>query len=131
MEDASSPGSDDLALADKIGMCLSLSCAAHCAAAPLLIAGLAAAGFELALGDFWHSLFLLGTCLLAAANFTRSFRRHRRPEIWPLFLLAATTLAAGRFAGEGPHETMLMAGGGLLLAVCHLLNHRYCRECRK
>ena len=117
------------ALADKIGVCLSLSCAIHCAAAPLVIAAMAATGFELAVGDFWHSIFILSTCMIAAANFSCSYRLHRRTGIWPLFFLAVAALVAGHFVHEGPHETALTAFGGLILAGCHLLNRRYCSEC--
>lgn len=122
---------DAAALTDKIGVCLSLSCAVHCMAAPLVIAAAAAMGFELAVGDFWHSIFILSTCLIAAANFSSSYRRHRRAGIWLLFALAAASLVAGHFAREGPHETALTVFGGLMLAGCHLLNHRYCRGCRE
>ena len=69
--------------------------------------------------------------MIAAANFFCSYRLHRRAEIWPLFIVAVAALVAGHFAHEGPHETVLMASGGLTLAGCHLLNHRYCGECCK
>jgi hypothetical protein len=89
---------------------------------------LAASGVELAIGDVWHTVFLLGTCALAAGSLCCSYRQHRKKKVWLLYGVGVLVLAAGHADGEGPHEAYLTAAGGLLLASCHLLNRRFCRE---
>lgn len=110
---------------DLVGSGLSLLCAAHCLAAPLLSAALpllAAEGVEI-------GLFLLLTAFTTLV-IGSGVRRHRR--LGPLALLAPglAALAALRAlegAEEGPLGPALVVLGSVLLLSAHLANRRALR----
>ncbi|WP_433927166.1 MerC domain-containing protein [Sorangium cellulosum] len=110
---------------DVVGSGLSMLCAVHCLAAPLLSAALpllASEGVEL--GAF---LVLAGFTALVIGS---GVRRHRRPG--PLVLLALglaalTALRALEGAEEGPLGPALVVLGSAFLVAAHLANRRALR----
>jgi hypothetical protein len=130
---------------DRLGMGLSLACALHCLAAPMLFALLPALG--LALHSFqdpmrpvsiallrlegWHLHVVLATIAFAGVVLLRGWRRHRRRL--PLALLAAALVAfaigldPGRAAVSGWVHALALACGGILTALAHAANRRAVR----
>ena len=127
---------------DLAGAWLSLACAAHCVALPLLLAFVPAA--MMALRSFqhpghgamtlllmmsrWEWLFALAASALALASTTAGLRRHGRR--WPLRLAcvgAGLLLSASLYLPL--KESLLWHGvatacGGVLLACAHIGNRR-------
>jgi hypothetical protein len=111
---------------DTLGTWLSIGCAIHCAATPMIALAMAASGLELLRGDGWHSLFLVVTSALAVTTVCCGWRKHRKTRVLLLLGAALACLLAARSAGEGRHEEILTAVAGLLFASCHRLNTRCC-----
>jgi hypothetical protein len=126
---------------DRWGVGLSLVCAGHCLAAPILFALLPALG--VALHSFrdpwrpvsmallrlegWHAALVFATVALAAAALVLGWRRHRRRL--PLAVLAAASLAFAFGLAPGSSagwlHALALAIGGLMTAGAHELNRRF------
>jgi hypothetical protein len=126
---------------DRWGVGLSLLCAGHCLAAPVLFALLPALG--LALHSFrdplrpvsmallrlegWHAALVGATVAFAATALVLGWRRHRRGL--PLAVLATAALAFAFGLASGPmagwRHALALSVGGVMTAGAHELNRRY------
>ncbi|WP_437605408.1 MerC domain-containing protein [Sorangium sp. So ce834] len=115
---------------DVVGSGLSMLCAVHCLAAPLLSAALPLlAGEGVELGAF---LVLAGFTALVIGS---GVRRHRRPGSLVLLALGLAALTALRAlegaelegAEDGPLGPALVVLGSALLVAAHLANRRALR----
>lgn len=125
---------------DRWGMGLSLLCAVHCLAAPVLFATVPALG--LALHSFrdpvrpmsivllrmegWHTPVVLVTAVFAIAIVLVGWRRHRRwlPMAWLAPGLAAFGIGLAAPPGVGWLHALALSVGGVLTAIAHELNRR-------
>lgn len=131
---------------DLAGAWLSLACAAHCLALPLLLAlvpatlmalrsfqhpGHGAVTLLLAMSR-WESLFALLAASVALLSTGAGWRRHRRS--WPLCnALGGSTLLLSASLYLPLKESLLWHGaasacGGVMLATAHLRNRRAARH---
>ena len=129
---------------DGLGAGVSLACALHCAALPLVFGLLP--GLQMALLSWdsqWQGLaqwllwsheaerFVVGTVLIfATLVLTRGFVRHRNR--WPIAIasLAGAMMAAGAFGHWHDQDLLhvsLQVAGGLGVATAHILNLRALR----
>jgi MerC mercury resistance protein len=115
--------------AERLGAGLSIACAVHCLAAPVLLSlfPLAVAGGTL--GPRLESFLVLGSVLISSATLCSGFQRHRRKRVLLLLAAACSLLAAARLAAAEPLEALLVVAGTLCLLVGNLLNRRLCRSC--
>lgn len=117
---------------DRLGSAASLTCAAHCAAMPLLagLAPLVGMGFLVSEQTEWLLVGLsLGIgCLSLPPSYAR---KHRQWRPLLLFAFGAGLIIAVRLsAEEGSRlEAPTMVIGALLIASAHLINRRLCRSC--
>lgn len=129
---------------DHWGIGLSLLCAVHCLAAPLLFATLPALG--LALHSFrdpvrpvslallrlegWHVAAVLATVAFATVTLMLGWRRHRRrlPLAWLAGALFAFAVGLALPSGPGWQHGVALAVGGILTAVAHAVNRRAVRQ---
>jgi len=113
------------ARADRLGVALSLGCAAHCMAAPLL----AVSGIGWLLGGWAEVPLLTASMVLAMGSLCWGLLVHRR---WGVFLpwgAALPLMIVGRFVAGAPDERLLVVTGAMCLAAGHLLNRHLCRTC--
>jgi hypothetical protein len=106
----------------KVGAGVSLLCAVHCAALPL-VAGAAALP-----GGHWLELGMVGAAaVIGYATLGSSYFQHRQPL--PLSTLTAGlgTLAVAHFLAPEQWETLAAVTGALLLVGAQVLNHRHHR----
>jgi hypothetical protein len=108
---------------------LSLACAVHCLATPLLLSLFPLAVARIYLSERFEGALVVCSVLLSAATLCRGFRIHRRRRILFCLAMACGLIAAGRLGVSKPFEGALVAGGSLCLAAGNLLNHRLCRSC--
>jgi hypothetical protein len=116
---------------DQVGLGLSLACAIHCLALPLLVAALPLAGLGFLVEGPTDVLLVLASLGMAAGSLCWGFRLHRRWHVFVVLSAALSLIVVGRVLVEGPYEIVLVVTGALLLAGCHLLNRHLCRSCLK
>lgn len=114
---------------DQIGVGLSLACAVHCLAAPLLLTALPLLGLSF-LADDMTEVVLLGSALvLAVGSLCWGFRRHKSGRVFLLLAVAVALIATGRLFAEDRSESLLVVAGAVILAASHALNWHLCRSC--
>jgi membrane-bound ClpP family serine protease len=114
---------------EQFGSGMSLLCAVHCAATPILVSVLPLLGERLA-HSHWVEASMIGVAAsIGYVTLGASFRRHGR--LCPLVLLTLGLLMV--LAGHTllPHNvgTAIVIVGGLTLAGAQLLNRRYPAAC--
>ncbi len=114
---------------DQLGAGLSLACALHCLAAPLLLSLLPFAGLGFLASESMETALLGASLVLAVGSLCWGFRMHHQRR--PLLLLGAALLLilGGRFSLEEMAEVACVVLGAGLLAGGHLLNRHLCKTC--
>ena len=110
---------------DRAGAAVSILCAIHCLATPLILVSLPAAAKHSEAAETW----IVGISILIGLSAIRaSFRRNGAllPRIGIGAGLAA--IIGSRLLLHGPAETVLVFAGAGSLVTAHLFN---CRECRQ
>lgn len=118
-------------LADKAAIGLSMLCAIHCLAVPVLVALLPAAA-SLGLDDERFHLWLVIVVLpVSAVALTLGCRKHRSKTVLFIGLAGLAVLclasALGHDALGEAGEKMLTLTGAALIAVSHVKNFALCR----
>jgi hypothetical protein len=114
---------------ERFGAGMSLFCAVHCAAMPVLLVMLPFLGSQLE-NSHWAEFLLIGIAAsIGYLTLGMSCRRHGQPL--PLLLLSLGLFLV--WAGHAflPHEagTVVAVAGGLTLAGAQLLNRRLTGPC--
>jgi hypothetical protein len=117
-------------VADRVGIGVSLTCAAHCAATGLLSLAPSVASTSLGASsaalEWIESPLLVGALFVGLWSLVPSYRNeHGRPLPLVLFLVGVAHLVASRLV-EGGLEIAITVGGVALVAGAHALNLRYC-----
>ncbi|WP_316823490.1 MerC domain-containing protein [Pedobacter gandavensis] len=113
---------------DQFGITASVACAIHCAALPFLITLLPLWGLSF-LANPWVELSMIGLSLIIGTwSLAGSYPKHKR--IIPILVLITGFI----LIGTGHHsleslEPILIPMGGLTIALAHLLNWKYARNC--
>ena len=126
MDDLSAPPSRLARYSDRFGATASLLCAVHCAALPLLLGILPALGLGFLADHGFERGFIAFASVFATSSLILGFRRHQDPRAFGLLVPGVALLVAGVAcdpAAIGLHA-MLVASGGVLVALAHLVNQR-------
>ena len=116
---------------DSMGAWISLGCALHCAAIPLLFGVLTPLGLGFLIHDQFEKIFLTVSVALALASLSWGYRLHRR---WSGFLILASGLSLiviGRNLVTDEYEVLLVVVGAVFLAGAHILNRYLCHRCQE
>ncbi len=109
---------------DRAGATLSIICAIHCAATPLILVLLPAAAKHSEAAEAW----IVGAALLIGLSANRASRRRNGALLARIGIgLGLAAVAGSRLLLHGPAETVLVFSGAAILVTAHLFN---CRECR-
>ena len=114
---------------DRFGAGLSLACALHCLATPVLVSLVPMVGLSVLAGESAETVLLIGSLALAGASLCWGWRVHGQVRLWVLFGAAALLIAAGRLWVEDAAEIVFVSGGAGVLATGHVLNRRWCAAC--
>jgi MerC mercury resistance protein len=117
---------------DRLGAAASLTCAAHCAAMPLLIGLLPLVGLSFLAKEQTEWALVGLSFVIGSLSLIPSYaRKHRQLRPLMLFAFGSSLIIAVRLlAEEGSHlEAPAMTLGALLIAFAHMVNRRLCRCC--
>lgn len=115
-------------VADRLGAVASFLCAIHCAALPFVLAILPALGLGFLASHGFEHVFIICASALAAGSLVYGYRRHRVRIALMLLAPGLVLLWVGGFLfdlhpGFSWHP-ILVASGGTLVAVAHIINLR-------
>ena len=116
-------------LVDTTGACLSVACAVHCLAMPLLVAVLPLIGLGFFATERAELVLISGAIGLAIGSLAWGVRNHRSWRAFLILIVALTFIATARTAVEGTFEMVFYSIGGILLASAHLVNRHLCKTC--
>jgi MerC mercury resistance protein len=114
---------------DSMGAWVSLGCALHCAAIPMLFGVLPLLGLGFLVHDTFEKIFLTFSVALAFGSLCWGYRLHRR---WSGFLILASGLSLiviGRNFVTDKYEVLFVVAGVVFLAGAHILNRYLCLRC--
>ena len=114
---------------DQLGAGLSLICALHCLAVPLLLPLLSFAGMGFFASESVETAFLGTALVLAGGSLCWGFRIHHQRHTLLLLGGALLLIVGGRFSPEETAEVVCVVLGTGLLAGGHLLNRHLCKTC--
>ncbi|MFB6344266.1 MAG: MerC domain-containing protein [bacterium] len=114
---------------DWVGSCLSAVCAVHCTLKPLLLVLP-----SVIWGNLWsphvESILLTSGVLLALCSVLWGYSHHENELIFlPIAVALALTVAGQLPAGHGWREQVFVVPGGVLIALTHWINIRFCHNC--
>jgi phosphoglycerol transferase MdoB-like AlkP superfamily enzyme len=113
---------------EKIGFYLSIACAIHCIATPVLITLLPFLGSSL-VNHSWEIWFIGGSLVLAGIILYSDFKKHH--NVFPITLLVASLfvkLLEVMWLGESL-EFLTGSIGALLIASAYYFNWKYKKTC--
>ncbi len=116
-------------LVDTTGACLSVACAIHCLAMPLLVAVLPLIGLGFLATERAELVLITGAIGLAIGSLAWGVRHHRRWRALLILIVAVAFIATARTAVEGTFEVVFYGIGGVFLAAAHLVNRHLCKTC--
>ena len=116
-------------LVDTTGACLSVACAIHCLAMPLLVAVLPLIGLGFLANERAELFLITGAIGLAIVSLAWGVRHHRSWRALLILIVALAFIATARTAVEGTFEVVFYSTGGILLASAHLVNRHLCKTC--
>lgn len=114
---------------EKVGFYLSLICAIHCIATPILITLLPFLGSSFISDHSWEIWFIVGSLILAGVLLWSDFRRHQNPL--PLYLLVGSMLVKVLEIAWLGHQFEFFTGtlGASLIALAYYFNWKYKKNC--
>ena len=116
-------------LADTTGAYLSVACAIHCLAMPLLVAVLPLIGLGFLANERAELFLILGAIGLAVGSLAWGIRNHRSWRALLILIVALAFIATARTAVESTFEVVFYSIGAILLASAHLVNRHLCKTC--
>jgi len=105
-------------------MFLSLACAIHCAATPVLVVAVSLMGAGFMMDPFWEILTLCVSNLLAVIALGSSYRQHQQKTPFLLFALSLFFIIPGLYV----HNHLLIFTGAILTASALFLNWRISKK---
>lgn len=114
---------------EKVGFYLSLACAIHCIATPILITVLPFLGSSFISDHSWEIWFIGGSLILAGVLLYGDFRKHKNPI--PLLLLTGSLgVKIAEMVWLG-HKFEFLTGslGALFIALAYYFNWKYKKNC--
>lgn len=109
---------------DKIGICVSVLCAVHCALLPLVITLLPLIGISFLANNYFEMAIIATSLFIGYTSLRGSYRKHY--NIRPLVIITQGFLVI--FIGKilvAPHyEWLFLTAGGLLIATAHFYNSK-------
>lgn len=120
-----------IAKMDIVGMGLSVACAVHCLAAPVLLSTLPLLGIEFVGHEGFESVMIAMIAILAGFTFFKGYRTHGRKghlALGAFGLLVFLFLRPSVSVALEPYATVL---GGSAFVIGHFLNWKWSKPCEE
>lgn len=115
---------------DSFGFSVSMLCALHCAAVPLLLTVSTWSGLQLLNNPSIELTVLCGSAVFALASIVPSyFKFHRNAKAIALVIVGFLFIGLGRLDVDKVSEIVLTSVGATTIATAHFLNWRLCKSC--
>lgn len=114
---------------DLLGTALSVGCAIHCMALPLIVSLLPLLGLSFIGHRTFDIVMFSITILIASASLCWGTRIHKNFGVLFLLLAAVVFFALGGFHAHDLADGLLVGTGGFCLATAHLINRKLCKSC--
>lgn len=113
----------------RVGFYMSLICAIHCIAMPILITLLPFLGGSFMSNHSWEIWFIAGSLVFAGVLLWSDFRKHNNPL--PLYLLIGTMIVKVLEIAWFGHQFEFLTGslGASLIALAYYFNWKYNKAC--
>jgi MerC mercury resistance protein len=115
---------------DSMGVWISLGCALHCAAIPLLFTVLPLIGLGFLAQDTFEKIFLMLSGALALGSLSWGYRLHRSWSGFLILICGLSLILTGRNFMEDGYEILFVVSGAVFLAGAHILNRYLCHHCQ-
>lgn len=114
---------------EKVGFYLSLICAIHCIATPIVVTLLPFLGSSFINNHSWEIWFIGGSLILAGVLLWNDFRKHHNRL--PMYLLVGSMLVKLVELVLLRHQFEFLTGtlGASLIALAYYFNWKYKKEC--
>lgn len=114
---------------DLAGFSVSLLCAAHCAALPLLLSLAPLSGLHF-LAHPWAELAVIClSILLALFALLKGYYNHHRRKTAPIVaILGFLLIGTGHMAAGELQEIVFSTSGAVFIALAHFINRRHIQE---
>ena len=124
-------GEKQIARMDFIGIGLSITCAIHCLAAPLLMGVLPLIGLEFLAREGFESAMIAAIAVVAGFAFLNGYRIHGRTSPFVLGFAGLAVFMLIRPAVGENLEPLATVVGGSAFVTGHIMNWRFARPCRR
>ncbi len=118
-----------LAKMDMTGMGLSVACAIHCLATPILLSALPLLGLEFLGNEAFESGMIVGIAILAGFTFINGYRMHGRKAHFALGALGLAVFLIVRPMASVTLEPFATLLGGSAFVLGHFLNWKWSKPC--
>lgn len=117
-------------LLDRIGMCTSVICMAHCFSIPLFLLF----GFDVVLRlidqEWVESTIIVFTLIIGIASFLSGFLSHRQHFVPVLFIAGFLLLVNGESVNDTWISESLTVAGVLVITYAHVQNLKWKHYCK-
>lgn len=116
---------------DNIGTCLSIFCAIHCLATPLLIIILPLVGLGILVSEPMELIIIGSIIVFACSSLIWGYKYHKKLYALLLLLTGIVVLVISHLSLTGLLEIVMHVTAGLCLMCAHLVNKYLCKHCEK
>lgn len=109
---------------DKIGICVSVLCAAHCALLPLVITLLPLIGFKFLANEYFELAIIATSLLIGYTSLRGSYRKHYNMRPLIIITQGFIVIFIGKLLVASHYEWLFLTVGGLLIATAHFYNSK-------
>lgn len=114
---------------DFLGFSASIVCALHCAALPFILTLAPLTGLEVLDNPWVEYAFIALSLAIAISSLTHGYRiHHHKPEALITVGFGFLLIGAGQLVHAEVWEVPLMATGGSIVAVAHLINWKHIQQ---
>jgi predicted membrane channel-forming protein YqfA (hemolysin III family) len=118
--------------AEKVGVSLSVLCAIHCAALPIMLTAFPLLGAGVAQNHFMETVLVVGSLVIASYTLVKDFIQHRKLTAILFCITGFITILLSHHLPETlkAAESWLALTGGIVVAASYVVNWKHRKTCK-